>query len=213
MTGLNSASRLPALLGTIFFVFLAPAALRAQTLRIYQIDVEQADAALLVMPNGKTLLIDSGKNGHGQRIRAVMKQAGVMQIDVFVDSHYHEDHFGGIDDRVDAGVPVLESFDRGDKACCLPASKTSQKTFKDCQRTVGEDARPLRAGDTIALDAGVTITCISSGGIVMGETGGTPGAEENDMSVSLLITFGGLRRSSVVTPSRRLKPRSPHAIS
>jgi hypothetical protein len=37
----------------------------AQTLRIYQIDVEQADAALVVMPNGKALLIDSGKNGTG----------------------------------------------------------------------------------------------------------------------------------------------------
>jgi hypothetical protein len=37
----------------------------AQTLRIYQIDVEQADAALVIMPNGRTLLIDSGKNGHG----------------------------------------------------------------------------------------------------------------------------------------------------
>ena len=24
----------------------------------------------------------------------------------------HEDHFGGIDDLVDAGVPVLESYDR-----------------------------------------------------------------------------------------------------
>ena len=54
------------------------------------------------MPNGKTLLIDSGKNGHGPRIQAVMQQAGVTQIDAFVNSHYHEDHFGGIDDLVDA---------------------------------------------------------------------------------------------------------------
>jgi beta-lactamase superfamily II metal-dependent hydrolase len=53
----------------------------AQTLRIYQIDVEQADAALVVTPSGKTLLIDSGKNGHGQRIKKAMDQAGVSQID------------------------------------------------------------------------------------------------------------------------------------
>src|SRR5215212_3584 len=87
----------------------------AQTLRIYQIGVEQADSALVVMPNGKTLLIDSGKNGHGKRIKAVMEQAGVTQIDAFVDSHYHEDHLGGIDDLNKLGIPILEAYDRGHK--------------------------------------------------------------------------------------------------
>lgn len=87
----------------------------------------QGTAALVVMPSGKTLLIDSGKNG--QRIRNVMQQASVTQIDAFVDSHYHEDHVGAIDDLVDTSVPVLESHDRGDKACCLPQSKKNQVTF------------------------------------------------------------------------------------
>jgi hypothetical protein len=40
--------------------------------------------ALLVMSNGKTLLIDAGKNGQGQRIRNAMMQAGVTQIDALV---------------------------------------------------------------------------------------------------------------------------------
>ena len=64
-------------IGIVVGVLLCAAPLAAQTLRIYQIDVEQADAALFVMPNGKTLLIDAGKNGHGQRIRHVMATAGV----------------------------------------------------------------------------------------------------------------------------------------
>lgn len=135
---------------------------------IYNIDVEQADAALLVMPNGKTLLIDSGKNGHGQRVKTVMDRAGVTKIDVFVASHYHEDHYGGIDDLVDMGVPVLEAFDRGDKDFVSSDTK-KQKTYKDYMRTVGEDARPLRRGDAISLDPLVTITCIGSGGVVIGE--------------------------------------------
>jgi beta-lactamase superfamily II metal-dependent hydrolase len=178
--------------GIVIGLVLSAGPVAAQTLRIYQIDVEQADAALFVMPNGKTLLIDAGKNGHGQRIRNVMAQAGVTQIDAFVASHYHEDHFGGIDDLVDAGIPVLESFDRGDKECCLSESKKNETTFKDYQRTVGEDARPLRPGDTIALDPLVTITCIASGGFVVGEgEDGTEAEEENDKSVALLITFRG----------------------
>jgi hypothetical protein len=36
---------------------------------MYQIDVAQADAAVLVMPNGKRLLIDSGRQRDGQRIK------------------------------------------------------------------------------------------------------------------------------------------------
>jgi beta-lactamase superfamily II metal-dependent hydrolase len=118
----------------------------AQTLRIYHIDVEQADAALLVMPNGKTLLIDSGKNNMGQRIRNAMQQAGVTQIDAFIDSHYHEDHYGGIDDLVDMGVPVLESYDRGDKACCLSAKKKNEPTFKDYMRTVADPQTTAQDG-------------------------------------------------------------------
>ncbi len=56
--------------------------------------------------------------------------AGVTKIDAFVTTHYHEDHFGGIDDLVLlAKVHVLESYDRGDKAF-LPASKKAQETYK-----------------------------------------------------------------------------------
>jgi beta-lactamase superfamily II metal-dependent hydrolase len=72
----------------------------SQELRIYHIDVELGAASLFVAPGGKTLLVDCGKNGEGSRVKAVMDQAGVGQIDFFVCTHYHEDHFGGIDDLV-----------------------------------------------------------------------------------------------------------------
>src|SRR5687768_9882645 len=99
---------------------------QAQTLRIFHIDVESADAALLVMPNGKTLLIDSGGNGKGPRLKRAMDDAGVSQIDVFVNSHYHDDHFGGIDELVDAGTSVLEAFDRGEKSRCFSAAQMAK---------------------------------------------------------------------------------------
>ena len=53
---------LPALLLTGWFLVDA-SPLSAQTLRIYHSDVEQADAALVVMPNGRTPLIDAGRTG------------------------------------------------------------------------------------------------------------------------------------------------------
>src|SRR5215217_7599740 len=138
-TTITQISRLCLLTGACL---LATSNVFAQTLRIYHIDVEQADSALVVMPNGKTLLIDSGKNGHGKRIKAVMDHAGVTQIDAFVDSHYHEDHFGGIDDLRKLNVPILESYDRGRRDLVKAADK-AEGTYKDYMQAVGEDAHAL----------------------------------------------------------------------
>ena len=64
---------------------LSAAPASAQQLRIYFIDVDQADATLIVSPSGNTLLVDSGKNSHGPRLQAAMATAGVTQIDHFVE--------------------------------------------------------------------------------------------------------------------------------
>src|SRR6185295_7643986 len=113
-----------------------------EQLRIFHIDVEQASATLFIAPGGKTLLVNSGKNGMGSRIKAAMDRAGLTQIDFFVDTHYHEDHYGGIDDLVALGVHVLEAYDRGDKAF-LPASKLAEPAYKGYIASVGEDAQHI----------------------------------------------------------------------
>jgi beta-lactamase superfamily II metal-dependent hydrolase len=175
----------------ILIGFLCGTTASAQTLRIYHIDVEQADSTLIVMPNGKTLLIDAGKNKHGKRIKAVMDRAGVTQIDAFVASHYHEDHFGGIDNLIEQGVTVLEAYDRG-RRDTVKASDKAEGTYKDYMREVGEDAHALKPGDVINLDSSVTVTCIASSGAVLGTT---PVAtnDENNLSVTLLVEFAGFK--------------------
>lgn len=160
----------------------------AQTLRIYHIDVEQADSTLLISPSGKTLLVDSGKNGHGSRIKAVMDEAGVAGIDFFVCTHYHEDHYGGIDDLVGKDVTVAKAFDRGDKDE-LSAAKLAEPSYLEYDTAVGSRADQLARGDSIALDPFMTVTCVASGGMVIGELDPTVGVDENDMSVALLIEF------------------------
>ena len=126
----------------------------AQTLRIYHIDVEQASATLLVAPGGRTLLVDSGKNGMGSRIKAVMDQAGVTKIDHFVLTHYHEDHMGGIDDLVGLGVSVLEAYDRGKESGCIEASEKQEKPASTSISTalfatpmISAQERPLGRGE------------------------------------------------------------------
>ena len=62
-----------------------------------------------------SLLVDSGKNGTGDEVKTAMTTAGVSQIDFFVCTHYHEDHYGGIDELFnDPQVSIGQSFDRGD---------------------------------------------------------------------------------------------------
>jgi competence protein ComEC len=165
----------------------------AQTLRIYHVDVDQASATLFVSPAGHTLLVDSGKNGQGQRILAALQGAGLNRIDFFVDTHYHEDHYGGIDEVVDAGIAVGTAYDRGDKGF-LPPSRIKDATYKGYDRTVGHTAQQLARGETIPLDPLMTVTCTNAGGVVLGENDpAQPAGEENDMSIGLLVTFGGFR--------------------
>ncbi len=173
------------------FVF-APAA-AAQTLRIYHIDVEQGDATLVVSPSGNTLLVDSGKNHHGARLKAAMDTAGVSRIDAFVCTHYHEDHCGGIDELVvEEGVAVIQTYDRGehqwDDSCAL-----CTKAYERYRDLFGQDAEWLRPGDYVDFDSDVAALCISSSGVVIGEDNPTPGSDENDMSISLLVTYGTFR--------------------
>ena len=137
----------------------------AQNLHIYHIDVEPADATLFVSPSNRTLLVDSGKNGHGDRLMSAMNEAAVTQIDAFVCTHYHEDHYGGIDDLINNHqVAVLESYDRGEKNY-IPASKRNSTTFPGYTNAVGEDAIILRPGDEIQFDPEIRVTCISSSGV------------------------------------------------
>jgi len=161
-----------------------------QILKIYQVDVEQGDATLVITPSGKTLLIDCGKNGHGARIKNILDKEGKNKIDVFICTHYHEDHYGGIDDLIKReGIPVLKAYDRGDKKY-LPESKLSDGDYLAYQEVLGQDAKHLKRGQVIKLDPDVSITCIAIGGVVKNEKNKKTGQDENDMSIATLLTFG-----------------------
>src|SRR5579862_7456262 len=81
-------------------VLCSVSAQAAKTLDIYAIDTEGGQSTLIVSPSGQSLLIDAGFAGNNDRdpsrILAAAKAAGLKKIDFLLVSHFHGDHFGGV---------------------------------------------------------------------------------------------------------------------
>jgi competence protein ComEC len=81
-------------------VLRAGPALAAGTLRVDFIDVGQGDAALVISPTGKTLLIDGGPHHSAPQLTAFLAAHLHGPIDLVLLTHRHEDHLGGLAEAV-----------------------------------------------------------------------------------------------------------------
>src|SRR5262245_14099247 len=93
----------------------APAGEPARGLDIYFIDVEGGAATLVVTPQGESVLIDCGNPGSrdAERVHKVAtEQAGLKAIDHLIITHWHLDHYGGVN-RLAKLLPVRNYYDRG----------------------------------------------------------------------------------------------------
>ena len=66
------------------------------------------DSCLIVFPDGKTMLMDSGTEPYGKVLKVNLQKLGVEKLDYFVMSHPHSDHYGG---ALNGGV--LDTFEVG----------------------------------------------------------------------------------------------------
>ena len=80
-----------------WIIFLTP--LTAPDFAVYFLDVGQGNAAIVLTPGGKTILIDSGSRemgDTGRRVVApVLSGMGVHKLDLLLLTHGHDDHAGG----------------------------------------------------------------------------------------------------------------------
>jgi beta-lactamase superfamily II metal-dependent hydrolase len=97
------------------------------TLDIHQINTGRGNAALLVMPDGTTLLVDAGDGGNlpprgtaprpdasrptGEWIARYARAMGAAAIDYGFLTHFHDDHMNAIVD-VAARIPIRKMLDR-----------------------------------------------------------------------------------------------------
>jgi competence protein ComEC len=65
-------------------------------LQLHFIDVGQGDAALLVLPTGERIMIDTGTEESGEAILSHLAKWDVAALDLVILSHNHDDHAGGL---------------------------------------------------------------------------------------------------------------------
>ena len=139
------------------------------TLRIYLVDVEGGNATLFVSPSGESMLMDTGNGGENAdrdvgRIMAAVGDAGLRQIDHMITTHWHADHYGGLEELA-TRIPIRHYIDHGPTA----DDREQVRAFIDgpyrdlygaARRTV------VTPGDTVPL-SGVEVQVMVSAGQVL----------------------------------------------
>ena len=203
------ASTAPLLALALSVLFPAAQTRTAKTLDVYVVDVEGGNATLFVSPSGESLLIDSGNGGaaavrDAERIMAVVKEAGLRQIDNLVTTHWHGDHFGGMAELA-ARIPIRIFIDHGPNVQpAVAADDFLQKTYPQLyakgKHTVAKPGNkiPIAGLDVLVVtSAGETIKAAlpGAGGVNPYCASFKPGENnaEDPMSVGTYVTFGKFR--------------------
>src|SRR5437899_5593807 len=111
-----------AILSAVLLCTASVAAQQRTTLDIYVTDVEGGNATLFVTPAGESVLIDTGNlNGAVRdvgRIMDAVRDSGLTQIDHLILTHYHADHFGGMEE-LSKRIPIREFIDQTGRIATL----------------------------------------------------------------------------------------------
>jgi len=181
-------------------------ATQEKTLRIYWVDVEGGAATLVVTPEGGSLLMDCGWPGtrDADRIAATAKAAGLRQIDHYLTSHYHIDHWGCVaelNERIPIGKYYHHAFPEG--------AKDVDPKLKEAFLKASEGKQVLvEAGSEVPLK-GAQVRILVANGRGPGEAAGAPqvrkceanpehpakpeDTSDNARSIGFLLAFGGFK--------------------
>ena len=112
-------------------------------LRVYFINVGQGDSEFIILPDGKTMLIDAGTADHGDEVCAFINGLGYSGIDYVLATHPHADHIGGMRE-------VLDGFAVG--TFYMPDALNTTKTFENMLAKLLE-----KQINTVRTEAGMII--------------------------------------------------------
>lgn len=148
----------------------------SRLLEINYLDVGQGDSIFIVLPDGKTLLIDASISSQSDKIISYIKNEGYSSLDYVVATHPHADHIGGM-------TAVLKEFEVG--TMYMPDVTTNTKTFENMLDIIEEkeiSVKRAKAGVTICEDDSFSVKILA------------PNSEGysdlNDYSAVLRIEYG-----------------------
>lgn len=158
----------------------APAPAEDGELQIQYLDVGQADATLIFLPNSQVMLIDAGGNATADGLVAYLKERNIQKIDYLVGTHPHEDHIGGLD-------KVINAFEIG--GVYMPKIADSQvpttKTYEDVLTAIEKKG--------LKVIQGQGGRSIFQGGELKGEMlapNSDSYSDLNSYSIGVMLTYG-----------------------
>ncbi|MCJ7747643.1 MAG: MBL fold metallo-hydrolase [Desulfobacterales bacterium] len=177
----------------LFYVTFISPLCQASDLKIYCIDADQGSSTLIVAPNGKSLLIDCGEAGASDSIYNVINEiAGLSSLNFFVCTHYHDDHYGGLDSLINKGISVTDKYYDRDSDKWLSDARKRSSAYRKYRRLSQGKREYLRPGATISLDDNMKIECVVANGRAKGEYGTIEyPPDENGYSIGLMISYNG----------------------
>lgn len=129
-------------------------------LRVHILDVGQADCILIQGPE-KTMVIDGGEADDADTIIGYLGDQGVTEIDYYLNTHPHADHYGGIT-RVMEAIPTHEFFHHPVPEEHTPTTRGYQKLLAYLAEHKGETKTTvLDPGDTLDLGGGAVLTILA----------------------------------------------------
>ncbi len=91
-------------------IYLSMSIFERNELNITYLDVGQGDSSVIELPDGKTIVIDTGRTG--RETASFLKYRGKKTVDALILSHIHPDHTGGLD-YILKRFKVKELWDNG----------------------------------------------------------------------------------------------------
>jgi beta-lactamase superfamily II metal-dependent hydrolase len=184
----------------------------AAGLDIYFVDTEGGAATLIVTPAHESILIDCGNPGSrdADRIFKVARQAGLKAIDHLVITHWHTDHYGGVQ-RLSQLLPIHHFYDHGIPEMLAEDPKNFPLLIQAYKQASKGKSTTLRPGDEIALtqtDSGpkLRLACLCGAGEVIADKPGAPenpiarehlpqtaDPSDNARSLGFLLSYGNFR--------------------